>query len=156
MWAPDVSGTYRALYRHQRNLKRPSGGRESSRLASVAYDPEFRLIERRDFLMADARNLLLVDVPEDTERWFYWRPTYWHRHPKVIRKRSYLRKLKRIMHSPERRATERPCVPPCRWCGSPLEWFVRRSHELAFKCSRCKRLYMHGSPGLDGPPGEAS
>ncbi|GGJ57733.1 hypothetical protein [Deinococcus roseus] len=120
--------------------------------SNIQYDPEFRLIHRKDFLMSDDRHRLMVDFGSDVETWFYWRSNHWHRNPRIIHKKSYVRKLRRIMQDPRRRKAERPGVPPCNRCGQALEWYVRKSHELGFKCAGCKVLYFAGSSLFEGPP----
>ncbi|WP_189003066.1 hypothetical protein [Deinococcus roseus] len=118
---------------------------------AIEFDPEFRLILRKDFLMSN-RLCLQMDLSSDPETWFYWRKNYWHKNPQIIHKKSYLRKLRRIMQDPVKRKSERPAVAPCSGCGGPLEWYIRRSHELAFKCPRCKMLYVRGSKLFEVPP----
>lgn len=151
-WTEDLEGincpgpSLYGLYHAQRNL--PLADTSDP---TIAFDPEFRLIQSRDFIMAGEESGLTMDVGSDPSTWFYWRNNYWHRQPKIIRKKSHVRKLKRIMHDPERRKSELPEVPPCKHCGGPLEWYVRRSHELAYKCPRCKILYTRGSALFEGP-----
>lgn len=170
---PDVWGFQPHLYLHQRGLeqhgpfafssKKPRNFKYDRRYTPIEplrqekfpympFDPEFRFIQVEDFLMSDRHHRLLVDFGSDVETWFYWRNNFWHKNPQILRKKSFVRKLRQIMQNPERRKTERPAVHPCNRCGGPLEWYVRRNDELAFKCPACKVLFMRGSSLFDGPP----